>query len=149
MSQQQIEQIEQIVKHLNEDFPTAEFSFGYLFNHPCPVDEQQWYLFTQIPVSDDRWRTHQARHRFAFSGAGHTDKLLAELTGDRFFAWMNRISGDMDTDRHRFWLQKIHLNDCPECGSRSWATGSRMKYGVYVDVCHCLQCDHRYDKKAA
>jgi hypothetical protein len=158
------DQIQEIVKALNETYPTAEFSFGYLFNHPCPVERQQWYIFTQVPRAKDGayWgHPFPNRHRYSCSGAGRMDQILKDLESPRFQKWLRDLREDIGSSRHTWWHQKTHANDCPECGRKPNSTGvqrvsetekvgffSRYDGVRYREVNNCLHCRIKYPRVA-
>ena len=148
-------QVESFVKDLNEQFPTAEFSYGYIGNCGPQFDDREWHVFTQVPLPDkaQTYRGVVRRHRFLFRD-GDSQNHLAEVQGERFDQWLDKVTSLIGSDAHQRWYRRIHQNDCPKCGSRSWNTTSRYvgtHYGrdKYIDVCRCTRCNHTYEKKGA
>lgn len=133
------QEIEQIVKQLNEEYPAAEFSFGYIFNHPFPVERQQWYIFTQVPTEKSASDGFVTRYKYACMGAGHQEKILADLRSDRFLTFLRLLAVFIDTPRHQWWHQKIHANDCPKCGRKPNQIGND-------NICSDYLCGERYPR---
>jgi len=152
------DKIQEIVKALNEEHPTAEFSFGYLFNHPCPVDQQQWYVFTQVPTKDQPYSGGITRRsKYSCGGAGRMEEILADLKSGRFLRWLCDLRTRIGSPAHMRWHQKIHANDCPNCGSRSYSRGCERVSNVpnvlgdykYREVNRCMDCKTAYPRVAA
>jgi len=100
------DEIEAIVKDLNEKYPKARFSFGYLFNHPCPQDRQQWYMFTQVCCGNPYDPVPQ-RFRYAFNGKGYFDAILDETKSPSFEQWVEKVVSRIDSPENQSWLDRI------------------------------------------
>lgn len=101
--------IQDVIKRLNLTFPGGEFSFGYLFDAPCPVEQQQWYVFTQVPLASDglNWPgIFPRRHRYEFKVGSDIIEIHAESQGPAFHDWLMRLIDDYQKPRHLAWLEK-------------------------------------------
>ena len=162
-----IDRIEQLIRNLNEDFPTAEFSFGYLMDLPCPKEKQRYYVFTQVPGPKSSFGSAQrfnwvckgmgSRFRYACRGAGDMEEILEDLNTGGFLGFMENLSGHIDSPEHKDWHYLIHANDCPQCGGKPCGTGVRraneraregsfVRYdGIrYQKINHCINCNVKY-----
>jgi len=106
--------VELTIESMNRVFPNGRFSFGYLFNYPCPVESQQWYVFSQVPTKSDglSWgHPFPRRHRFAFKLGGAMTKLAEEIQSDHFIDWLKIVTDDYNRPRHQSWIKMCDNKD--------------------------------------
>ena len=92
---------EDLVKELNQRYPAAGLSFGYIGNVSHQYDDRSWRFFTKIkPIFDNKSQFHQSRNNWSFGSCAtgdvpHLYAYAKRLLEAQIRTWLG-IDGQID-----------------------------------------------------